>query len=178
MVWKALRIPFEWCIAHEERIRNDEDMPFWSSDALVILLRKLPERCKTRPSKLHCNSSFCPLVSKIGTQVTPATWFINPKMYRGLGNICKSYYQYGTVSLPNVTTNLYFFFQLFSKPYQWLSNTHSGCYTVYTPTTCIILTTKLCRWGELDLYTRELQLSSRSATRTYPHFSHSSSHHG
>ena len=153
-------------------------MSFRSSDDLVILLRKLPERCKTRPSKLRCNSCFCPFVSKICRQMEVAFLYPNPKIYRGLGNICRRYLRYGAVPLLNVTTYLYIFFQIFCRVFQSVSNAQSRWYSIYAPITCIILATEQCRAGELDMCTRELLLNSRSATRTYLKFNHPSVYQG
>ena len=178
MMRKPLWIPFERYRYDKKRLEIERDIAFRSSDDLVILLRKLPERCKTRPSKLCCNSSFCPFVSKFGRWVYAYSMYLNPKIHRGLGNICGWYSRYSPIPLPNVTTNMYIIFQIFCMPYQGLSNGHSWFYSIYAPITCVILVTEPWGTGVLDMYTRELQLSSRSATRTYLHFSHSSSHHG
>ena len=138
-IGKPLRIPFERYMYGKKRWRIGRDMGFRSSDALLILLRKLPEGCKTRPSKLLCNLSFCPTVSKIGMQVELHTMYLNPKMHRGLGDISKSYQRYSPNCLPNVTTNLYIFFQIFYRQYLDLSIILARCTSVYIPILCVIL---------------------------------------
>ena len=112
---KPSGIPFEQYRYGKKRWRIGQDMGFRSSDVLPILLRKLPDRCKTRPSKLLRNSSSRPFVSKFGRCVYAYSMYLNLKMYRGLSNFCKRYWQTGDVSLPNVTTKLYIFFQIFCR---------------------------------------------------------------
>ena len=125
-------------------------MAFRSSDALVILLRKLPERGKTRPSKFPCNSSLCPLVSKIGRQVHGHHTHLNPKIRGDVGNICKRYLQYGAVSLPNLTTNQYIIFEIFYRSFLRLPDMHIACSSIYAHSTCVALVVVLCRGGEVE----------------------------
>ena len=145
-------------------------MAFRSSDGLPILLRKLPDRCKTRPSKLLRNSSSRPFVLKFGRWVKSLLMYLKPKMYRGSRSFCKRFWQNGDVSLPNVTTKLYIFFQIFCRWYLRLWNTHLVWYSIYEPGTCVISATEPWGSGVLALSTREQELSSRSATRTYLNF--------
>lgn len=81
MVRKPYLIPFERCIKGEKRLRFERVTAFRSSDALLILLRKLPKRWKTRPSKLPCKSSLCPLVSEIGMQIDKNCMYLNQKKF-------------------------------------------------------------------------------------------------
>ena len=153
-MWKLSWIPFERYRYEEKRWRIGRDMAFRSWDAPVILLRKLPERCKTRPSKLRCNSNFGPFVSKIGTRTLAYYASPNQKMSCSLDNMWQSYLRYGTVSLPNLTTNLYIIFQIFCMPYQGLSNGHLSLHSKYSPITGVILITGPWDTGVLDMYTR------------------------
>ena len=145
-------------------------MAFRSSDALVILLRKLPEGCKTRPSKLRCNSSLRPIVSKFDMWVHVHYMYLNSKIWSAMSEIPMRYLKYGVVPLPNLTANLYIFFQIFCRVFQSVSNVHSRMPWVYTPITCVTPATEPWGSGVLDLSTREQELSSRSATRTYLNF--------
>ena len=138
ILWKPLQIPFERYRYEEKRWRIGRDMAFRSSDDLVILLRKLPERCKARPSKLCRNLEFCPIVSQICTQVYAYYMYPKQKIWSVLSIICGRYARYGTISLPNVTTNQYIFFQIFCRQYLGLSDTHTVSPSLYTHTTCII----------------------------------------
>ena len=135
--WKPLWIPFERYRYGKKRWRSERDIAFRSSDGLPILLRKLPERCKMRPSKSLRNSSSRPFVSKFGRWIYAYSMYLNPKMYRGLSNFCKSYWQTGDVSLPKVTTNEYNFFRILLMLHFLLSDAHIVSYSLYTHTTCI-----------------------------------------